>query len=363
MVTTTENPFFSIIVPVYQVAPWLRAALRSLLHQTFTSWECIAVDDESRDASSEILAAFCRADHRIRMISQPHAGVSCARNRALARARGKYICFMDGDDCFYPWALQAFYDVIQQTNADLVRSRFPAYRPYLQKRNPKDTAFTHYTEKKEVLTWGWQTFCAGGYAWTFAVRRSTLDTLRFPEQIALKEDVIFALNLLSKCRTAVQMDEIVYWYRRRKGSAVRHVTTPSSALMRIESYERLATQQLDLYPEDVSATHPLTRLLMEEFEECALSLDSALLPEVIHRLRGSGILALECVPWCKRQMIHLAERGLLWPIVMRARWRHAVWRFLQLLHSWVRWLLDHTVIRNRLTYGEERVTITDQLHL
>ncbi|MDC7784292.1 glycosyltransferase family A protein [Rhodoplanes sp. TEM] len=85
----------SVIVPVYNGAPWLAATLDSALAQSLPADEIVIVDDGSTDASPDILRAF---GDRLRVIRQPNAGVAAARNAGLAQARGDLICFLDQDD-------------------------------------------------------------------------------------------------------------------------------------------------------------------------------------------------------------------------------------------------------------------------
>lgn len=89
------SPFFSIIIPVYNVAPYLRACLDSMVAQTFSGWECLCVDDGSTDDSGKILEEYAQQDARFRVFHQQNAGVSAARNRALSAAKGAFIGFAD----------------------------------------------------------------------------------------------------------------------------------------------------------------------------------------------------------------------------------------------------------------------------
>lgn len=92
------KPFFSIIVPVYNVAPYLRECLDSVLAQTFADWECLCVDDGSTDDSGAILDEYALRDPRFRIFHQANAGVSSARNLALDNVCGRYFGFLDPDD-------------------------------------------------------------------------------------------------------------------------------------------------------------------------------------------------------------------------------------------------------------------------
>ena len=93
---------FSIIIPVYNVAPYLRECLDSILSQTFTDWETICVDDGSTDGSGAILDEFADRDSRFRIIHKSNAGVSAARNVALDVASGEWVSFVDADDVLTP---------------------------------------------------------------------------------------------------------------------------------------------------------------------------------------------------------------------------------------------------------------------
>ena len=92
------EPLVSVIVPVYNVEAYLARCVASLRGQTYPDLEIILVDDGSADGSGLLCDSFAREDPRIRVIHQPNAGVSAARNAGLEAASGSYVCFVDGDD-------------------------------------------------------------------------------------------------------------------------------------------------------------------------------------------------------------------------------------------------------------------------
>ena len=96
--TVNNKPFLSIIVPVYNVEQYLPKCLDSILAQTFTDFEVIAVDDGSPDNCGQILNEYAQKDKRIKIIHKENGGVSSARNTALDVAQGEYIGFVDPDD-------------------------------------------------------------------------------------------------------------------------------------------------------------------------------------------------------------------------------------------------------------------------
>ena len=100
---TPAPPAISIITPAYDVARFVGATVDSVLAQTVASWEMVVVDDGSQDGTAAVVSR--RRDPRIRLFRQKNAGVSAARSRAIAAARGHTILFLDADDWLAPDAL------------------------------------------------------------------------------------------------------------------------------------------------------------------------------------------------------------------------------------------------------------------
>lgn len=96
---------FSVIVPLYNKAPYVEKALQSILSQTFTDYELIVVDDGSTDGSAEVATPLIPSE-KGRMIRQTNAGVSAARNHGVAASQGDYLCFLDADDWWDPTFLE-----------------------------------------------------------------------------------------------------------------------------------------------------------------------------------------------------------------------------------------------------------------
>ncbi len=93
-----QQPVLSVVMPVYNVAAYLPAALDSALSQSFKELEVIAVDDGSTDDSARILRDYARRDYRVQVLEQPNAGQGVARNLGVASARGEFLTFLDSDD-------------------------------------------------------------------------------------------------------------------------------------------------------------------------------------------------------------------------------------------------------------------------
>ncbi|GIV33592.1 MAG: hypothetical protein KatS3mg031_1127 [Chitinophagales bacterium] len=106
-----HTPFFSVIIPSYNRASLLPVPLKSVLKQTYHSWELIIVDDGSTDNTRQVVESF--NDSRIRYFYQTNQERSAARNYGIRQARGQYICFLDSDDYYLPGHLEAFYNKIE----------------------------------------------------------------------------------------------------------------------------------------------------------------------------------------------------------------------------------------------------------
>lgn len=111
----------SVILPVYNVAPYLDETFASLLSQTLQEIEIIAVNDGSKDNSEDIIKKYAQQDARISYFSQKNQGQSAARNLALQHAKGEFIYMMDSDDVLAnPDALRICYEYAEQNKADFI---------------------------------------------------------------------------------------------------------------------------------------------------------------------------------------------------------------------------------------------------
>lgn len=129
------KPRFSVIVPLYNKAPFVKKALESIISQTFTDWECIIVDDGSTDNSASICEEFSNSltrslSNSIRLIRQPNSGVAKARNVGVENSHGEYLCFLDADDWWEPSYLEELDKLITEySDAGLFCTNYVYYKP------------------------------------------------------------------------------------------------------------------------------------------------------------------------------------------------------------------------------------------
>jgi glycosyltransferase involved in cell wall biosynthesis len=112
-------PLISILIPVYNTAEYLPACLDSIVGQSYSRLEIIALNDGSTDNSLIILEDYARRDNRIRVIDKPNEGLILTRKRAVPEASGNFICFIDSDDYIDPDYISKLYDAIAASGLDI----------------------------------------------------------------------------------------------------------------------------------------------------------------------------------------------------------------------------------------------------
>jgi glycosyltransferase involved in cell wall biosynthesis len=105
---------FSVIIPLYNKAPYVAKAIGSVLTQTFTDFELAIVDDGSKDNSAQIAERAIEGCDNCRLIRQENAGVSMARNNGVSLSQGEYLCFLDADDWWAPTFLEEMSKLIDE---------------------------------------------------------------------------------------------------------------------------------------------------------------------------------------------------------------------------------------------------------
>lgn len=117
-----QEPFFSIIMPVYNAEKYVEAAVESVLQQSYTDFELLLVDDCSADSSYSVCQELAKKDGRIKLLRTPqNGGAAAARNFALQHIQGKYLTFIDSDDTIEPDLLSVAYSYVKDEQADCVK--------------------------------------------------------------------------------------------------------------------------------------------------------------------------------------------------------------------------------------------------
>lgn len=211
------KPVFSIITPAYNRAELLRETAASILHQTFTAWEFIVVDDGSKDHTADVMKELMAQDSRIRYVYQENAERSAARNNGARHAQGQYLCFLDSDDYFQPAYLEKLFHFLegQQFPNGLVVCAFYEWMG--------GDALVPVQEPAPEKPWAdW--LCLWPVSPSRAcVSKAAFDTVTFREDIVIVEDTVLWVTLVRDFPLFYFPERLIQ-YRVHEGNSVNRAS-------------------------------------------------------------------------------------------------------------------------------------------
>lgn len=212
--TNNNSPKISVIVPVYNSEQYLYKCIDSILSQTFTDFELILVNDGSKDGSGDICDEYAEKDNRVRVFHKENGGVSRARNLGLDEAKGEWIAFVDSDDWVGYAYLEDLINDAYNSNAELVIHGTVGEKNFspseLETINSKTIIKTdNYYELFEEYQ-----ITKNSYPVSKLFKRNLIlnNSIKFPVDVNLREDIIFVLDYLSKIKTIYHRDIVHYNY-------------------------------------------------------------------------------------------------------------------------------------------------------
>lgn len=219
----------SIIVPVYNVGPYLIKCLDSIINQSFRDFELIIIDDFSTDNSRRIIAEYAAKDGRIKTIFQEeNRGVAAARNAGLETAQGEWLSFVDSDDWLEPEMYEQMLKRQVETGADIVECdlihRITNDRDYRELINPPD----QFNLKKSGINeyfFNLYKRQSGMYIFNKIYRRSLIkeNKIYFEDNRQMQmEDLLFLFCLSHHIKLIAIVNQPYYNYLHRVGSLGRH---------------------------------------------------------------------------------------------------------------------------------------------
>ena len=219
-----DNTFFSIIIPVYNCAPFLNECIDSILGQNYRNFEVIMIDDGSTDGSAQIAKSAAEEHPQFRCISANHVGAGAARNIGMEQAKGDYLLFLDADDYWRDRELLKSMDYeIRHYNVDVVMFQMIQVSQdgvlLLKTRKPPFPSGSGAFRLREVYPFLVRDGQVLASACTKCVRRSLVEEykIKFMEGTTC-EDIDWVLQLFSHVKTISFLNEEAYAYRQhRKG--------------------------------------------------------------------------------------------------------------------------------------------------
>jgi glycosyltransferase involved in cell wall biosynthesis len=211
----------TIIIPVYNAAPYINEALQSVLHQTYENLEIILIDDGSTDGSGKICDNYADHDLRFKVIHQENKGLSAARNIGLDMMSGFAVAFLDSDDAYQPGYVEQMVTAMIEENVDLVLCKYRTYRTTGNMVGNGSERVRPLIEKgtyNQVVAL--QALVDGNLnhsAWNKLYSRNLWQNIRFPVG-QVYEDIATTYRILANCNRVCVIDQSLYCYRKRPGS-------------------------------------------------------------------------------------------------------------------------------------------------
>lgn len=234
----------SIIIPVYNVRPYLEEALNSVLRQTYTNLEILLIDDGSTDGSGEVCDEYACRDNRIHVIHQRNHGLSAARNAGLDVMTGDLTAFLDPDDAYADSFIEVLLNTVMTENVDLAMCGYTTHHttgPLCYPGNGKDQSLLRpglYDRADALRALVDNALNVG--VWNKLYRRDLWRDLRFPDG-HVYEDLDITYRIFDHCHSLRCLDQPLYLHRQRAGSITHTVSVDNIrdwhlAMAHFESY-------------------------------------------------------------------------------------------------------------------------------
>lgn len=216
-----KKPLISVIITVYNLEKYIEQCILSVTAQTYDNLQIIIVDDGSTDNSSAICDRLAASDSRIEIIHQENTGAAGAKNRGLSQARGKYLGFVDGDDCIAPDMYEQLLKGCINTNAQISvcgRTLIDENGKKIKSMFCVDTLEMYSGKEmvKKILAWDG----CDSATWDKLFERYLWNHISFPDVAC--DDLRVTVLLLEKAHSVVHIPGAKYYYRQRDNSVTKN---------------------------------------------------------------------------------------------------------------------------------------------
>ena len=241
----------SIIIPVYNGERYLEECLQSVADQTFGDFEVLVVNDGSTDSSKEIARRFAEKDPRFQLIDIKNSGVSKARNTGIDKATGRYLTFVDSDDCLHPTALERMASLLEKEDASVCVCTYSTGLEFsigeIARKTPE--RYSYKSAMKRAL---YQSRIMNS-AWGVLFERDLLrPNIRFREGIRY-EDLDAFYRFYEKAKKIIFIDEPLYFYRNNEKSFIH--TWSVERLDVLDVTDRIVEYVRERYPSLLKAAN------------------------------------------------------------------------------------------------------------
>ena len=216
-----DDNLVSVIIPVFNVRPYLSEALDSVVHQTYKNIEIIIIDDGSTDGSETMCDDYAQKDSRVCVVHQKNRGLSNARNVGLNITKGNFVAFIDSDDVYHPDFIASMMEKMIQQKTDLVLCQYTVHKTMgrlkstgREKRQPKakQGKYDRITALRALADG-----LINESVWNKLYRRELWNDIRFPDG-HVYEDSVTTYRVINNCQMIYVMNQPLYLHRKRPGS-------------------------------------------------------------------------------------------------------------------------------------------------
>lgn len=247
---TSDNPWLSIVIPIYNSDRYLDECLKSITAQTFNNYEVILVDDGSSDNSSDICKKISQTENRFKYYRIENGGVVRARLYGIDKTRGKYITFCDADDYYAnKRAFEILYYKASEIKEPFSFIQFSFYRKFnhLGKRVRcvgRDTYINsdrfYFDEYPQLLCNNWKGAHLNSYVWNKIYDRNLIDnilSIDVERRLFWGEDLVINMFMLQTIVGAYYLPDSLYVYREFTGGTCKFSMTTMEDLNVIKSFQ------------------------------------------------------------------------------------------------------------------------------
>lgn len=238
---TYPSTLISVVIPIYNVSPYLRLCLESVENQTYPYFEVLLINDGSRDDSKDICQEFINKDKRFRYFEQENLGISAARNTGIVNSNGEFITFIDGDDFVDPNYLEELYHTALKNDSEIVIGSYKEFNEndnnyYIHVFDDLEEHFVQneLIQKREIE---FET------SWGILFHKRLFETILFPVGKSLGDCFTNYKLFMESCK-ASYIHKDFYIHRIRKGSLSALLTEQYFTDVFEALLERIATLAL-----------------------------------------------------------------------------------------------------------------------
>ena len=224
---TYPKDLISIIVPIYNVSPYLQLCLESIEKQTYSHFEVLLINDGSRDNSKDICLEYAERDYRFKYIEQQNAGLSAARNTGILNSKGEFLTFIDGDDFIESNYLEELYYTSLKNDSEIVVGSFKEFNEednnyYIHVFDYREEHYKH-RELIENIAQIERRGIEFETSWGILFHRRLFENVLFPVGKNIEDTRTNYKLYMESCKTSY-IHKDIYIYRIRKGSLINTVT-------------------------------------------------------------------------------------------------------------------------------------------